>query len=104
MTSSLFSLGSAIGAIINIFQTGWLFNKLVSHNVSIPLITSLTGVCGGAFTLPTSPIAIGIVWCLTSPNLTMALIGSLFFLMAYGCAAPTAPAIMSVGAARGGEA
>ncbi|KAK8826754.1 hypothetical protein WA556_004343 [Blastocystis sp. ATCC 50177/Nand II] len=85
MTSSLFSLGSAIGAIINIFQTGWLFNKLISHNVSIPLITSLTGVCG----------AIGIVWCLTSPNLTMALIGSLFFLMAYGCAAPTAPAIMS---------
>ena len=61
MTSSLFSLGSAIGAIINTFQTGWLFNKLISHNVSIPLITSLTGVCGGVFTLPTSPIAIGIV-------------------------------------------
>ena len=96
MSSMMYSFASGAGSLVNIIQTGFLFNKLLKWNVSIPIITSLTGVCGGRCLGGKSPIVIGIVWCLTAPNLTMALIGSLFFLIAYGCAAPTAPTIMSV--------
>ena len=104
MTSSVFSFATAIGAVINTIQTGWLFNKLISHDVSIPIITCLAGVCGGAFPSSLLPIATGIAWVLTSRNLIMALIGSLIIIMAYGCAAPTAPAIMSVRLSRGDDA
>lgn len=96
MSSMMYSFASGAGSVVNILQTGWLFNKLLKWNVSIPIITSLTGVCGGGRLLTYSHVVIGIVWCLTAPNLVMALIGSLFFLIAYGCAAPTAPTIMSV--------
>ena len=47
MTSSDYSLTSAIGSIVNIFQTGWLFNKLIQWNVSIPVISSSAGIAGG---------------------------------------------------------
>ena len=87
MSSMMYSFASGAGSVVNILQTGWLFNRLLKWNVSIPIITSLTGVCGGESLLTNS---------LTAPNLVMALIGSLFFLIAYGCAAPTAPTIMSV--------
>ena len=47
MSSFEFSLTSAIGSIINIIQTGWLFNKFLAWDISIPIITSLAGISGG---------------------------------------------------------
>ena len=86
ISSSLYSCITAVGSMVNIFQTGWLFNHLLRWNVSIPIITSMTGVCG----------AIGIFLCLFGGNKIVAIAGSLFFIFAYGCAAPTAPTVMSV--------
>ena len=86
ISSSLYSCITAVGSMVNIFQTGWLFNHLLRWNVSIPIITSMTGVCG----------AIGIFMCLFSTNKVVVIVGSLFFIFAYGCAAPTAPTVMSV--------
>ena len=86
VSSSLYSYTTAVGSMVNIFQTGWLFNRLLRWDVSIPLITSMTGVCG----------AIGIFTCLFAPNKAVAILGSVFFIFAYGCAAPTAPTVMSV--------
>lgn len=47
MSSFDFSLTSALGSVINIIQTGWLFNKFLSWDISIPIITSLAGISGG---------------------------------------------------------
>lgn len=92
VSSSLYSYTTAVGSMVNIFQTGWLFNRLLRWDVSIPLITSMTGVCG----------AIGIFTCLFAPNKAVAILGSVFFIFAYGCAAPTAPTVMSVRSAQRG--
>lgn len=43
------SLSSGIGSVFNVIQTGWLFNKFLSWNVSIPTITSLAGISGSMF-------------------------------------------------------
>ena len=47
MTSFDFSMASCLGSVINIFQTGYLFNKFLSWNLSIPIITSFAGLAGG---------------------------------------------------------
>ena len=45
------SLSSGIGSVFNVIQTGWLFNKFLSWNVSIPTITSLAGISGSMFVI-----------------------------------------------------
>lgn len=40
------SFASALGSIINVVQTGWLFNVFLKWNLSIPIITSFAGVTG----------------------------------------------------------
>lgn len=47
MSSFEFSMASGLGSVINTIQTGWLFNKFLAWDVSIPLITCLSGVAGG---------------------------------------------------------
>lgn len=47
MSSFEFSMASGLGSVINTIQTGWLFNKFLGWDVSIPLITCLSGVAGG---------------------------------------------------------
>lgn len=47
VSSFEFSMASAMGSFINIFQTGWLFNVFLKHDVSIPVISSLGGITGG---------------------------------------------------------
>ena len=47
MTSFDFSMASCLGSVINTLQTGWLFNKFLSWNLSIPIITSFAGLAGG---------------------------------------------------------
>ena len=96
MSSFEFSLTSAVGSIINIIQTGWLFNKFLSWDVSIPIITSLAGVSGGISSLILSFLAIGILICVLSKSKLTDFFASIFLICAYGFAAPTAPTIMSV--------
>lgn len=47
MSSFEFSMASGLGSVINTIQTGWLFNKFLAWDVSIPLITCLSGIAGG---------------------------------------------------------
>lgn len=47
MSSFEFSMASGLGSVINTIQTGWLFNRFLGWDVSIPLITCLSGVAGG---------------------------------------------------------
>ena len=44
LDSFTFSMMSVVGSLVNIFQTGWLYNFLIRINVSIPIITSFAGV------------------------------------------------------------
>ncbi|KAK8825356.1 hypothetical protein WA538_003053 [Blastocystis sp. DL] len=85
VSSFEFSMASAMGSFINIFQTGWLFNVFLKHDVSIPVISSLGGITG----------VIGILLCVLTTNKYVALVGSLCFLVAYGFVAPTAPTVMT---------
>lgn len=96
MSSFEFSMASALGSIINTFQTGWLFNRFLSWDISIPMITSLCGVAGGRSESLFLCVAIGVMICVYSTSKAADFIASLFILMAYGFAAPTAPTIMSV--------
>ena len=73
--------------MINVIQTGWLFNVFLKCGLSIPLITSFAGITG----------IIGVLLCVFSTNKIVAICGSLCFVIAYGFAAPTAPTVMSVG-------
>ena len=47
ISSFEFSMASAMGSFINIFQTGWLFNVFLKHDISIPVISSFGGISGG---------------------------------------------------------
>ena len=99
MTSSQYSLTTAIGSIINIFQTGWLFNKLIQCDVSIPMISSYAGIAGGrfhSFTLSWLLLVIAMAICISSNSILMDFVGATFIMIAYGFVAPTAPTIMSV--------
>lgn len=41
------SMMSALGSVVNIFQTGWLYNYLIKKDVSIPIISSWAGITYG---------------------------------------------------------
>lgn len=43
LDSFTFSMMSVVGSLVNIFQTGWLFNFLIKKDWSIPTITSVAG-------------------------------------------------------------
>ena len=81
----ILSMMSAIGSLSNIFQTGWLFSFLIKKDFSIPIITSFAGIFG----------ATAMILCVCS-NRVLFLLGSIFIIISYGFASPTAPAIMSV--------
>ena len=51
LDSFTFSMMSVVGSLINIFQTGWLFNFLLRHGFSIPTITSWGGLTYSIFLL-----------------------------------------------------
>ena len=38
---------SALGSVVNIFQTGWQYNYLIEKDVSIPIISSWAGITYG---------------------------------------------------------
>ena len=40
------SFTTALGSVINVIQTGWLFNVFLKWGLSIPLITSFAGITG----------------------------------------------------------
>ena len=96
VSSFVFSMASVMGSFINLFQTGWLFNVFLKHDVSIPVISSLGGITGGKRCIISSDVVIGILLCVLTTNKYVALVGSLCFLVAYGFVAPTAPTVMTV--------
>lgn len=51
LDSFTFSMMSVVGSLINIFQTGWLFNFLLRHGFSIPTITSWGGLTYSIFSI-----------------------------------------------------
>ena len=44
LDSFTFSMMSVVGSLVNIFQTGWLFNFLLKRGFSIPTITCWGGL------------------------------------------------------------
>ena len=51
LDSFTFSMMSVVGSLINIFQTGWLFNFLLRYGFSIPTITSWGGLTYSIFSI-----------------------------------------------------
>ena len=96
ISSFEFSMASAMGSFINIFQTGWLFNVFLKHDISIPVISSFGGISGGRRCIIFPDAVIGILLSVLTTNKYVALVGSLCFLVAYGFVAPMAPTVMTV--------
>ncbi|KAK8804657.1 hypothetical protein WA171_006625 [Blastocystis sp. BT1] len=85
LTSLQFSLLSAVGSALNIFQTGFLFRWLINdRGISIPTVGSFAGIVG----------AIACIICIYS-NRVWYFVGAILIIVGYGFYAPVAPSILS---------
>ena len=83
LSSSMFS---TIGSCLNIFQTGYLFKKLIQKDISIPMIASLCGLVG----------MLAMLLCVSGKKFLF-MVGAVSLIIAYGFSSPATPAILSVG-------
>ena len=92
------SMMSCVGSLMNVFQTGWLYNFLIKKDFSIPTITSWGGIVYGWGAPHFSCLAVAMILCVGT-NKPMFIVGGVLIIVAYASAAPTAPSIFSVGLA-----
>ena len=96
LDSFTFSMMSVFGSLINIFQTGWLFNFLLRYGFSIPTITCFAGITYCIYLMIMNDWIVCAFMCCMVNKKMLLITGGVVIIVAYGFAAPTAAAIMSV--------
>ena len=96
LDSFTFSMMSVVGSLFNIFQTGWLYSYLIKKDFSIPTITCFAGITYCIYLMIMNDWIVCAFMCCMVNKKMLLITGGVVIIVAYGFAAPTAAAIMSV--------